>query len=123
VEYLQLDTSTTDYTDQGFYITTNNEGEVTNAGYQITFEANDECIAQTFSMLSIAKIITAYQYQPAFNQWLEMGFDGVYWVEDGTMTKTINGQQVAYTTYAYNVEVMGDAITEPEYWRFEVEVL
>jgi hypothetical protein len=123
VKYLQLNTSTANYTDKGFYITTNNEGKITNAGYQISFEGNAESIAQTFSMCSVAKIVTAYQYQPTLNQWLDMGFDGVYWVEDGSMTQTINGQQVTYTTYAYNVELMGDAITAPEYWRFEVEVL
>ena len=53
---------------------------------------------------------------------MDVGFDGTYWVEDGTMTKTINGKQITYTTYAYNVELMGDAIVAPEYWRFEVEV-
>ena len=123
VAYQQLDTSTTDYTDQGFYVTVNSAGKITNAGYQITFEGNAEGIAQTFSIYSNAKIIAAYQYQPAFNQWLDMGFDGVYWVEDGTMVQIINGKQVAYTTYTYNTELMGDAITAPEYWRFEVEVL
>lgn len=122
VEYLQLDASTANYTDQGFYIAKNNKGDITNAGYQITFEGNDENIAQTFSIYSTAKIVTAYQYHIAFDQWLDVGFDGTYWVEDGTTTKIINGKQVAYTTYAYNVELMGDAIMVPEYWRFEVEV-
>jgi hypothetical protein len=123
VTYKQLNTSTSNYTDQGFYITTNNDGQVTNAGYQLTFKENDESIAQTFSMCADAKIVTAYQYHPTFNQWTDVGFDGTYWVEDGTITITINGQQVIYTTYVYNVELMGDAITSPEYWRFEVEVL
>lgn len=121
VEYLQLDTATANYTDQGFYTTTSG-GKVTNAGYQITFEGNDESIAQTFSMCADAKIVAAYQYHTAFNQWMDIGFDGTYWIEDGTMKKNINGQQITYTTYAYNVELMGDAITAPEYWRFEVEV-
>ena len=122
VAYQQLD-STADYTDQGFYIIADNDGKITNAGYQITFDANDENIAQTFAIYSTAKIIAAYQYQPAFNQWLDMGFDGVYWIEDGTTTQIVNGKYITYTTYAYNVELMGDAITAPEYWRFEVEVL
>ncbi len=122
VEYLQLDASTADYTDQGFYIVTNRDGDITNAGYQITFEGNTDSIAQTFSMCSTAKIVTAYQYYPALNQWLDMGFDGTYWVENGTDTKIINGQKVTFATYAYNTELMGDAITSPEYWRFEVEV-
>jgi hypothetical protein len=52
-----------------------------------------------------------------------MGFDGTYWVESGTATQIIDGQEVTYTTYSYNTELMGDAITATEYWRFEVEVL
>lgn len=122
VEYLQLDAATANYTDQGFYIKTSG-GKVTNAGYQITFEGNYESVAQTFSVCVDAKIVAAYQYHSAFNQWMDVGFDGTYWVEDRTMTKTINGKQITYAIYAYNVELMGDAITAPEYWRFEVEVL
>lgn len=121
VAYQQLDTATAKYTDQGFYTTTSG-GKITNAGYQISFEGNDDGIAQTFSMCTDAKIVAAYQYHTAFNQWMDVGFDGTYWIENGTMTKIVNGQQVTYTTYAYNVELMGDAITAPEYWRFEVEV-
>jgi hypothetical protein len=123
VAYQQLDTATANYTNQGFYTTTNENGKITNAGYQITFEANLDGIAQTFSMYSGAKIVTAYQYHPALNQWVDTGFDGTYWAENGTDTKVINGQEIVYTTYAYNTELMGDAITSPEYWRFEVEVL
>lgn len=122
VSYVQLDASTADYTDQGFYTTIDNKGKIIGAGYQIAFDGNAEGVAQTFSMPADAKIVTAYQYHVAFNQWLDVGFDGVYWVEDGTMTKIINGQQITYTTYSYNVELMGDAIVAPEYWRFEVEV-
>jgi hypothetical protein len=122
VDYQQLDTATAKYTDQGFYMTTNDKGEITNAGYQITFAENTEGVAQTFSTCETAKIVTAYQYHPALNQWLDVGFDGTYWVENGTDTKIINGQEVTYITYAYNTELMGDAITSPEYWRFEVEV-
>lgn len=123
IAYQELDTATAKYTDQGFYTTTSSDGKIINAGYQITFKENDENIAQTFSMCSTAKIVTAYQYQPAFNQWLDMGFDGTYWVENGTMTKMVNGKEVAFNTYAYNAELMGDVIVAPEYWRFEVEVL
>lgn len=123
IAYQLLDTATTSYTDQGFYTTTNAEGDITKAGYQITFEENLDGVAQTFSMYSDAKIVTAYQYHPALNQWVNIDFDGTYWVESGTDTKNINGQEIVYTTYAYNTEVMGDAITSPEYWRFEVEVL
>ena len=122
VKYQHFDSSIINYTDQCFYTTTNNDDQITNAGYQITFIENMENVAQTFSIYSNAKIVTAYQYHSAFNQWINVGFDGTYWVEVGTMTKIINGQQITYTTYAYNVELMGDAITAPEYWRFEVEV-
>lgn len=123
IMYHKLDTSTSDYTDQGFYTTINNEGKITNAGYQIIFNGNLDNIAQTFSIYSTARIVTAYQYQPAFNQWLDMGFDGTYWIEDGTTTQIINGKNITYTTYVYNLELIGDVITSPEYWRFEVEVL
>ena len=123
VEYKQLNMSSANYTDQCFYTAINNDNKVVNAGYQITFKPNDENIAQSFLVCSIAKITTAYQYQPAFNQWIDMGFDGTYWVEIGTTTKVINGKEIIFTIYAYNVELMGDAITAPEYWRFEVEVL
>lgn len=123
VEYKQLDTLVSNYTNQGFYTVKDNSGKIKEAGYQITFNANDDNIAQTFAICSDAKIIAAYQYQPAFNQWLDMGFDGVYWIEDGTTTQIINGKDITYTTYAYNAELMGDAIMATEYWRFEVEVL
>ena len=121
--YKELDTATAAYTDQGFYTTTNAEGEITNAGYQMAFEGNDEGIAQTFAIYSDAKIVAAYQYQPALNQWLSMGFDGTYWIANGTETKMINGQEITYTTYAYNAELLGETMTAQEYWRFEVEVL
>lgn len=123
VEYKQLDTATANYTDQGFYTTTGSDGKITNAGYQITFDENAENIAQSFSVCSTAKIVTTYQYQPAFNQWLDMGFDGIYWIENGTTTKIVDGKEIVFTTYVYNEELMGDVITTPEYWRFEVEVL
>lgn len=123
VTYQQLDTATADYKDQGFYTTTNADGEITNAGYQMTFEENTESVAQTFAVCATARIVTAYQYYPALNQWIDMGFDGTYWVENGTVTEVINGQEVTYTTYIYNEELMGDVIVSPEYWRFEVEVL
>lgn len=122
VEYKQLDAATASYTDQGFYTTTDANGNITSAGYQMAMDGNDESLVQTFAVLSTAKIVTAYQYQPALNQWLNMGFDGTYWIESGTATKVINGKEVIYTTYSYNVELMGDVIVSDEYWRFEVEV-
>lgn len=123
VDYQHLEISDAEYTDECFYTTTDANGKITNAGYQVTFEGNTEGVAQIFAIYSEAKIVTAYQYQPAMNQWLEMGFDDTYWVEVGTETKVINGQEVVYTVYSYNIEMMGDPITATEYWRFEVEAL
>lgn len=123
VVYQQLDADAAEYTDEGFYVETDDSGEIVNAGYQMTFDGNTEGLAQTFAICSKAKIVTAYQYQPAFNQWLDMNFDGTYWVETGTTTKVVDGEEITYTTYMYNEEVMGDVIVAPEYWRFEVEVL
>lgn len=122
VAYQQLDMATAVHTEQGFYTTTNTEGEITNAGYQMVIDGNTEGIAQTLAIYSEAKVVTAYQYEPVLNQWLDMGFDGTYWVEAGKTTKIIDGKEIVYTIYAYNVELMGDAITATEYWRFEVEV-
>lgn len=119
--YKEVDANTVEYTEQGFYVATDN-GEITNAGYQMVFDGNTEGNTQTFAMYADAKIITAYQYQPVLNQWLNMGFDGTYWIETGTITKIIDGKEVIFTTYAYNAELMGDVITSTEYWRFEVEV-
>lgn len=121
VAYKEADANTVEYTEQGFYVATDN-GEITNAGYQMVFDGNTEGNTQTFAMYADAKIITAYQYQPVLNQWLNMGFDGTYWIETGTITKIIDGKEVIFTTYAYNAELMGDVITSTEYWRFEVEV-
>ena len=118
VDYQLLDVDTVDYTTQGFYT----DDAVTRAGYQMVFDGNTDGTAQMFAMYSGAKIITAYQYQPVLNQWLDMGFDETYWVETGTVTKTISGKEVTYTIYSYNVDLMGDAMTATEYWRFEVEV-
>lgn len=123
VAYQQLDAEAAEHTDEGFYVETDDSGEIVHAGYQMTFDANKEGLAQTFAIYSKAKIVTAYQYQPAFNQWLDMNFDGTYWVETGTTTKVVDGEEITYTTYMYNEELMGDVIVAPEYWRFEVEVL
>lgn len=122
VAYQHLDAEAADYTDQCFYTTMDDGGEITSAGYQIVFDGNANNMTQTFSMYAPAKIVKAYQYQPALNQWLDMGFDGTYWVETGVETRVINGEEVDYATYSYNVELMGDVITATEYWRFEVEV-
>ena len=122
VVYQQLDTATASHTDQGFYTTTNANGEITNAGYQVVMDGNTDSIAQTVAICAEAKIVTAYKYEPVLSQWIDMGFDDTYWIETGKATKIIDGKEVVYTTYAYNVELMGDAITATEYWRFEVEV-
>ena len=122
VVYQQLDTAIASHTDQGFYTTANAEGKITNAGYQVIIEGNAENIAQTLAIYTEAKIVTTYKYEPVLSQWVDMGFDETYWVEDGKVTKVVDGKEIVYTTYAYNVELMGDAITATEYWRFEVEV-
>lgn len=122
VDYQHVDAATVDYTEQGFYTSVDGTNQITNAGYQMVFPGNAEMIAQTFAIYSEAKIITAHKYEPVLNQWIDMDFDDTYWIETGKMTKVIDGKEVEYTTYAYNVELMGDAITATEYWRFEVEV-
>lgn len=122
VAYQQLDAEA-EYTEEGFYTETDENGKVVSAGYQMTFDANTESLAQTFAIYAEAKIVTAYQYQPAFDQWLDMNFDGTYWIENGAVTEMVDGKEVTYTKYIYNEELMGDVIVAPEYWRFEVEVL
>ena len=79
--------------------------------------------AQTFALPKDAKIIKAYQYDEfGTHSWLDNDFPGSYWLEDEVVTKVVNGVEVSYQTYAYNIDDVGDAITVDEYWRFEIEV-
>ena len=71
VAYQHLDAATASYTDQGFYTTTDANGNITNAGYQMVMDGNAESLVQTFSMLSTAKIITtgrlsSYSFESCF---------------------------------------------------------
>ena len=80
--------------------------------------------AQMFAVPSGANIIKAWQYDEfGTQQWIEVDFgeDG-YWVPGETVTQTINGREVSYQTYIYNIELVGMAMPESEYWRFELEV-
>ena len=122
VTYKQLDTATASYTDQGFYTTTDASGTITNAGYQLVFEGNSDMDPQSFAIPVDAKIKTTYQYQPAMTSWLDQGFEGDYWIKGDVITKSVNGKDVSYQVYSYNVDGMSDAITATEYWRFEIEV-
>jgi hypothetical protein len=79
--------------------------------------------AQTFAVPSDAKIVGAYQYDEFGTQtWLQYEFPGSYWVAGDMTNETVNGQNITYQTYSYDVDSVGDAITTSEYWRFEIEV-
>lgn len=123
VVYAELDTATADYHDEGFYVTKDDSGNITNAGYQVAFDGNSEMDAQTFAVPSNAKIVGAYQYDEfGTKTWLEYEFPGSYWVEGDTTEVTVTGETITYQTYSYDVDSVGDAITTSEYWRFEIEV-
>jgi hypothetical protein len=71
----------------------------------------------------------AYRYDlGGTNTWLPYTFDTMdeanYWLLGESFTATVDGDEVVYQTYAYNIDVVGggDAITSTEYWRFEIEV-
>jgi hypothetical protein len=129
VEYMLLDADTASYTDQGFYKATDEEGNITSAGYQLTIVGNGEADAQTISIPANAVIKMAYRYDlGGTNTWLPYTFDTMdeanYWLLGESFTATVDGDEVVYQTYAYNIDVVGggDAITSTEYWRFEIEV-
>lgn len=129
VKYMLLDADTANYADQGFYTTTDAQGNITSAGYQITIIGNNDADAQAFSIPSNAVIKMAYRYDlGGTNSWLPYTFDiadeGNYWIPVNLFTAALSGEEVAYQTYVYNIDVVGggDAITSTEYWRFEIEV-
>ena len=129
VEYQLLETDEVEHDTQGFYVTKDENGEITNAGYQFIIEGNDNADAQVISILEKAVIKMAYRYDlGGTNNWLAYTFDpndeGSYWLLGDVVTKTVNGQEVSYQNYVYNIEVVGggDAITNTQYWRFEIEV-
>lgn len=129
VEYARLEADTANYLDQGFYTTVDASGNVTRAGYQLTIEGNNNADAQVIAIPADAVIKMAYRYDlGGTNTWLAYTFDTTdeanYWLEGEQFTATVNGQEVVYQTYIYNIDVVGggDAITSTEYWRFEIEV-
>ena len=122
-EYKFLDLTSAEYTEEGFYMTKDNNGDYARAGYQVHFVGNSDMDAQTFALPKDAKIIKAYQYDEfGTHSWLDNDFPGSYWLEDEVVTKVVNGVEVSYQTYTYNIDDVGDAITVDEYWRFEIEV-
>ena len=130
VEYILLDANTVDYANQGFYTTTDEAGNITNAGYQLTIEGNNNADAQVISIPINAVIKMAYRYDlGGTNTWLPYTFDitdeANYWLVGERFTTTINDEEVVYQTYVYNIDVVGDgdALTSTEYWRFEIEVM
>ena len=129
VEYKQLDGGVADYTDQGFYTTEDADGNIISAGYQLTIEGNNDADAQVVSIPTNAVIKMAYRYDlGGTNTWLAYTFDTTdeanYWLLGEPFTTTVNGEEVVYQTYVYNIDVVGggDALTSTEYWRFEIEV-
>lgn len=129
VEYQLLDANAANYTDQGFYTATDGEGNITNAGYQFTIYGNNNADAQVIAMPINAVITMTYRYDlGGTNTWLAYTFDledeANYWLLGDTFTATVNGEEVVYQTYVYNIDVVGggDALTSTEYWRFEIEV-
>lgn len=121
VAFQTLDGKTAAHTENGFYIIAD-EGQISQAGYQIVFEPSPNGLDQIIYFPKEVKIINAYQYQPALNQWLTIGFDGTYWVEIGEENKIVGDSEMTYIKYRYNSELMGDPIVIEEYWRFEMEV-
>jgi hypothetical protein len=97
-------------------------GEV-QAGYQLTMEENFDMDPQTFAVPVDATFVRAWQYDEYGTQtWLEQEFPGCYWIPGEIITKTVNGKEIEYQIYRYNVDDIGDCITATEYWRFEMEV-
>lgn len=129
VEYKLLDANAANYTDQGFYTTTDGEGNITSAGYQLTIEGNSNADAQVIAIPANAVIKMAYRYDlGGTNTWLPYTFDTTdeanYWLLSELFTTTVNGEEVVYQNYIYNIDVVGggDALTSTEYWKFEIEV-
>lgn len=130
IEYQLLDADSANYADQGFYTETDAEGNITSAGYQVVIEGNSNADAQIVSIPANAVIKMVYRYDlGGTNTWLPYTFDTTdeanYWLPGESFTATVNGEEVVYQTYVYNIDVVGggDAITSTEYWRFEIEVI
>ena len=122
VAFKILDTATAVPTDQGLYVTYNENNEAIATGYQLTMKGNTDMDAQTFALPVGATIIRAWQYDEMGKTWLEYNFPGDYWRPSDIVTKTIGDVTYEYQYYIYNVEDIGDAISNDEYWRFEMGV-
>lgn len=122
VAFKILDTATAAPTDQGLYVTYNENNEAIATGYQLTMKGNTDMDAQTFALPVGATIIRAWQYDEMGKTWLEYNFPGDYWRPSDIVTKTIGDVTYEYQSYIYNVEDIGDAISNDEYWRFEMGV-
>ena len=129
VEYKLLDKNAASYADNGFYAERDKNGDLISAGYQITIEGNNDCDAQVIVMPANAVIKMAYRYDiGGTNSWLAYTFDTTddanYWLLGDKINQVINGEEISYQAYVYNVDVVGggDAITNTQYWRFEIEV-
>lgn len=115
-----LDTTTANYTDQGFYVTYNENNEAITTGYQLTMVENFDTDPQTFAVPVEANFVKAYQYDEfGTKTWLEQELE-IYWIPSGTVVKVVDGKEVEYQVYTYNVDDIGDVITATEYWRFEI---
>ena len=129
VRYELLEADTASYADQGFYTATDESDNIIIAGYQFTIDGNNNTDAQVIAMPENAVIKMVYRYDlGGTNTWLAYTFDvedeANYWLPGEQFTATVNGEKVVYQTYVYNIDIVGggDAITNTEYWRFEIEV-
>ena len=128
VAYKLLDKNTARYTDQGFYVERSG-GDVVSAGYQFVINGNTNADAQVVAIPANTVIKMAYRYDlGGTNTWLAYDFDiyddANYWLPGKSVSYVVNGEEVNYNTYAYNIDVVGggDAIMNTQYWRFEIEV-
>lgn len=129
VEYQLLDMDEANYDDQGFYTEMDENGKIVRAGYQLTIEGNNAADAQVVSIPADAVIKMAYRYDlGGTNSWLAYTFDTAdeanYWLLGEEFNQATEVGEVRYQNYVYNIDVVGggDAITNTQYWRFEIEV-
>jgi hypothetical protein len=78
-------------------------------------EGNTNMDAQTFALPVDATIKRAWQYDEMGKTWLEYEFPGDYWRPGDIVTRTIDDVTYEYQSYNYNVEDIGDVISNDEY--------
>lgn len=111
------------YTDQGLYREAFGSA-TSSAGYSIIISPAMEADSkQSIFLWEDLNIVNSYQYSEILATYLEMGFDGTYWYEDGTIDLEINDQVFTFKRYSYNKDLIGAPIESTEYWRFELEVV